>query len=99
MSDEPKQWWQTFPAITGGVATILTALTGLIVALNQMGIFKPSDKIPSTSPEHTKELLSMAVVSPYLYAVERMVAETIIVADVTSLASVTSHVDLTVCQL
>ena len=61
MSDEPKQWWQTFPAITGGVATILTALTGLLVALNQMGIFKPTEKKPSPSPEPTKEPLSMAI--------------------------------------
>ena len=92
MSDEPKQWWQTFPAITGGVATILTALTGLIVALNQMGIFKPTEKKPSPSPEPTKELLSMAIVSPAPAAVERLVATPTIAAAVPPLATATPFV-------
>lgn len=92
MNDEPKQWWQTFPAITGGVATILTALTGLLVALNQMGIFKPTEKKPSPSPEPTKEPLPMAIVSPAPAAVERLVATPTIAAAVPPFANATPFV-------
>ncbi|PYI59464.1 MAG: hypothetical protein DMC59_05810 [Verrucomicrobia bacterium] len=92
MSDEPKQWWQTFPAITGGVATILTALTGLIVALNQIGIFKPAEKKPSPSPEPSKEAILLAIVSPAPAAVERLVATPTIAAAVPLLATATPFV-------
>jgi outer membrane protein len=51
MSDEPKQWWQTLPAIIAGIATLLTALTGLLVALNQLGVFKQSENKPTPPPE------------------------------------------------
>jgi len=51
MSDEPKQWWQTLPAIVGGSATLITAITGLLVVLNQMGVFKPADKKPTPPAE------------------------------------------------
>jgi hypothetical protein len=50
MSDEPKQWWQTLPAIIAGLGTLLTAITGLLIALNQLGVFKHPEKegAPST---------------------------------------------------
>lgn len=48
MSDEPKQWWQTLPAIIAGFATLLTAVTGLLVTLHQMGVFKLSDMKPQS---------------------------------------------------
>ena len=51
MSDEPKQWWQTLPAIVAGLATLLTALTGLLVALNQLGVFKQAENKPTPPPE------------------------------------------------
>jgi len=41
MSDEPKQWWQTLPAIIAGLATLVTAITGLLIAVNQ---FKRPEK-------------------------------------------------------
>ena len=47
MSDEPKQWWQTLPVIIGGLATLVTALTGLLVALNQLG--KQTEKKPAAA--------------------------------------------------
>lgn len=50
MSDEPKQWWQTLPAIVGGSATLVTALTGLLVALGQAGLFKHTDDKPKPTP-------------------------------------------------
>ncbi len=36
-----KRWWQTLPGIITAVAAIITALTGLIVAINQTGWFTP----------------------------------------------------------
>jgi hypothetical protein len=36
---ESKAWWQTLPGLLTAVAAILTAFTGLLVALNQMGLF------------------------------------------------------------
>jgi len=51
MSDEQKQWWQTLPAVVGGAATLLTAITGLLIALNQMGVFAPKEKKPAPTPE------------------------------------------------
>jgi hypothetical protein len=53
MSEEPKQWWQTLPAIIAGLATLLTALTGLLVTLHQMGVFKLSDMRAHESPSPT----------------------------------------------
>jgi hypothetical protein len=52
MSDEVKKWWQTLPAIITGIATLLTAVTGLVVTLHQWGFFTPSEKkrAPSASP-------------------------------------------------
>jgi hypothetical protein len=51
MSDEAKQWWQTLPAIIGGLAALVTALTGLLVALNQSGVFKQTEKKPAPAEE------------------------------------------------
>jgi hypothetical protein len=43
MSDEAKttSWWYTLPGIITTVTATLTALTGLIVAINQTGWFGP----------------------------------------------------------
>jgi hypothetical protein len=37
---EPKQqpWWQTMPGIMTGMAAVLTAFTGLLIALGQIGV-------------------------------------------------------------
>ena len=57
MSDGSKHWWQTLPAIIAGVATLLTAITGLLVTLHQLGVFKKPDNKPNESA-------SFAVVAP-----------------------------------
>jgi hypothetical protein len=44
MSDEAKQWWQTFPAIITALATLLGAVTAFLVALNQSGWHKEPEK-------------------------------------------------------
>lgn len=36
---ESKAWWQTLPGLLTAIAAILTAFTGLLVALNQVGLF------------------------------------------------------------
>ena len=35
----PPGWWHTVPGMLTATATIITAVTGLIVALNQIGLF------------------------------------------------------------
>lgn len=41
MKEEPgiPKWWQTVPGLLTATAAVITALTGLIVALNQVGLF------------------------------------------------------------
>ncbi len=53
MSGEPpksQSWWQTLPGILTAVAAFITASTGLIVALNNMGVFSNDSKSVSSSP-------------------------------------------------
>jgi hypothetical protein len=47
---KPQSWWQTLPGVLTAVATIITAATGLIVALNQAGVLSGKEKIDSRSP-------------------------------------------------
>ena len=50
----PISWWQTLPGILTAVAATLTAVTGLVVALNQTGLLdrkKDSSGDPSTPAE------------------------------------------------
>ncbi len=56
MSGEPpksQSWWQTLPGILTAVATFITASTGLIVALNNMGVFSNEAKSASPTPTPT----------------------------------------------
>ncbi|MFN0112813.1 MAG: hypothetical protein ACKVZH_28470 [Blastocatellia bacterium] len=55
---KPHSWWQTLPGILTAVAAIITASTGLIVALNQAGAFSSTSTTESSTPTLT------AVVSP-----------------------------------
>jgi len=50
MTDAGKatSWWQTLPGIITAVTATLTALTGLIVAINQTGWFGPRTPPPVT---------------------------------------------------
>jgi hypothetical protein len=36
----PNSWWQTLPGILTAAGAIITAVTGLVIALNQAGLFK-----------------------------------------------------------
>lgn len=36
---KPRVWWQTIPGILTAIAAIITAVTGLILALHQIGVF------------------------------------------------------------
>jgi hypothetical protein len=55
MSDEGEspRWWQTVPGILAAVAAIVTALTGLIVAINQTGWFARPDPPAATKASTT----------------------------------------------
>lgn len=53
MSGEPpksQSWWQTLPGILTAVAGIMTASTGLILALNQVGVFSRASTSASPTP-------------------------------------------------
>jgi len=67
---KPKSWWETIPGIVTAIATVITAIAGLILALNQAGLIgqhsgdSPSNKVvenrsASTRPE--KDVPSGAV--------------------------------------
>ncbi len=47
---EPRRWWLTMPAILGGLATLIGAVSGLIVALDQVGVLNggPAPGAPET---------------------------------------------------
>jgi hypothetical protein len=43
-NEKAQGWWHTFPGIVTAVATFIGAVTGLIVALNQIGLFESRTK-------------------------------------------------------
>ena len=56
MPDAPpksQSWWQTLPGILTAVAGFITATTGLILALNQIGAFSRESKSASPGPTTT----------------------------------------------
>jgi hypothetical protein len=72
MTEEPSKsqtWWQTLPGILTAVAATITALTGLIVALHQSGLFswmqKPVTSNPTTnSPTNSPSSPSSLTIKP-----------------------------------
>lgn len=67
MPDEPSKshsWWQTLPGILTAVAAILTASTGLIVALNNIGVFSRESKPISPSPAPTVVMSASTPANP-----------------------------------
>jgi hypothetical protein len=48
--EKPVSWWQTVPGILTGVAALITAATGFVVALNQVNSHKGAEK-PATAQE------------------------------------------------
>ena len=52
MNEEPRStgWWRTVPGMLTATAGFVTAITGLIVVLNQAGFFeRDNQKIPKTT--------------------------------------------------
>ena len=43
----PKGWWQTLPGLLTAAAAIITALTGLLVAVHQAGFFGRNPQTPA----------------------------------------------------
>lgn len=58
MAETPTgSWWQTLPGILAATATFLTAITGLVMALFQIGVFtKPGTKA-ETEPQPRAEMV------------------------------------------
>lgn len=44
MEPDSKNWWSSLPGVITAIAGTLTAMTGLIIALNQIGFFKSDNK-------------------------------------------------------
>jgi len=51
-SPKPQSWWQTIPGILTGVAAIITAVTGLIVAFNHSGTNEGTVQPTSAAESH-----------------------------------------------
>ncbi|MEP7340643.1 MAG: hypothetical protein ABI977_23125 [Acidobacteriota bacterium] len=67
MPDEPSKshsWWQTLPGILTAVAATLTASTGLIVALNNIGVFSRESMPISPSPAQTVVMSASTPANP-----------------------------------
>jgi hypothetical protein len=61
MAEQPKpqSWWQTLPGILTAAAAIITAITGLVVALHQVGFFRNDGQRPiQASRDLTKPPMS-----------------------------------------
>jgi hypothetical protein len=43
----PRVWWHTIPGILTAIAAVITAVTGLIVVLQQAGVFEKETRSPS----------------------------------------------------
>ncbi|MCI0556982.1 MAG: hypothetical protein MN733_00685 [Nitrososphaera sp.] len=48
-----KSWWQTIPGILSATAAVIAAITGLIVALYQSGIFPSASDSPALAGQHS----------------------------------------------
>lgn len=55
----PSSWWQTLPGILTAIAATITAITGLVAALNQTGLLKATD-----SDNKNSSLLAPTTVNP-----------------------------------
>lgn len=65
MSDEKeeKSFWRTLPGILTGIAAIITAITGLIIALNAAGIITIPPIFPTPTPTPTSTFPSQTLPS------------------------------------
>jgi hypothetical protein len=65
MSEEPKSsWWQTLPGLLTALATVITAVTGLIVGLVQSHIFDSTRTASAASPPQAAQLSGPATAQP-----------------------------------
>lgn len=48
--EKPGSWWQTVPGVLTAIAGIIGAVSGLIVALHQAGIFGGEKEKPAREP-------------------------------------------------
>ncbi len=55
MADSPKpvSWWHTLPGVLTATATVITAVTGLLVALVQLGVLERSNAQPPSTEAGT----------------------------------------------
>src|SRR5215469_4683438 len=55
---DSKSWWQTLPGLLTALAAVITAVTGLLVAVHQAGWFNhastPSPSVQTTDPTPSK---------------------------------------------
>ena len=55
MTEERRtSWWQTLPGILTATATVITAVTGLVVVLAQLGVFSGDVKPPASDAAQTQ---------------------------------------------
>src|SRR5262245_35744880 len=54
-AENPKSWWQTLPGIITGLTAIVTALAGLVVAIQQTGWLGPGLQTPPSRPPTTTQ--------------------------------------------
>ena len=53
MEPNSHNWWSTLPSVITSIAGTLTAITGLIIALDQIGLFKTSsDRLQTSHEQH-----------------------------------------------
>jgi len=55
MEPNSKSWWSTLPGIITSIAGALTAITGLIIALNQAGCFKNHDRLETNTQKQSSD--------------------------------------------
>jgi hypothetical protein len=59
-----RAWWQTVPGMLTGIAAVLTATTGLMVALNQTGWLKRTDAAARGHPSDSMATSAKAAGEP-----------------------------------
>lgn len=47
--ENPTSWWMTLPGLLAGLAAVITAVTGLVLGLTQIGLFDLSSRDSSPS--------------------------------------------------
>src|SRR5215471_17777126 len=54
LESESKKWWQTLPGLLTAAAGIITAFTGLLLAMHQIGCFERSP-VSQVQPQATED--------------------------------------------